>query len=268
MGHPAEGEIRAFLDGEAEGNPQALRAHLDACGRCGELAELQSRTMVTAAEALSILDVEPGLERARARILRREADGRRPGAMVRRNLPRAASFVILLTAGAAAALPGSPVRRWVARGWEAVSRPEEPASFPEQGLEAGVATEGTPEDPRIVGATVPLGPGGLELDLRNLGPDASLRILFVEGTQAGIFAGEGTQFRSETGRLVASNPPGDVTVEVPLRAPRVLVTVNGETYLRKTERGLELLGPVRSRTPTEVRFGPSEPGTNGFSPNG
>jgi len=224
--------------------------------------------MATVAEALSLLDVEPGLEGARARILRRNAEGSTAGARIRRTLPRAASFVILLTAGAAAALPGSPVRRWVTRGWEAISHAEEPVNPPVQGIEAGEPATAATDDPGMVGATIPLSPGGLELDLRDLGAGASLRILFVDGSQAGIFAGEGTRFRSETGRLVASGPPGDVTMEIPLREARVLVTVNGEPYLRKTERGLEILGPVSSRTPTEIRFHPSGPGANGLPSGG
>lgn len=268
MGHPAEGEILAFLDGEAAGNLDTLRAHLDSCKRCGALARRQSGAMATVAEALSLLDVEPGLEGARARILKRNAEGPAPGARIRRNLPRAASFVILLTAGAAAALPGSPIRRWVTRGWEAISHAEEPVNPTGQGIEAGEPATAATADPGMVGATIPLRQGGLELVLRDLGAGASLRILLVDGGQAGIFAGEGTRFRSETGRLVASGPPGDVTMEIPLRQPRVLVTVNGQPYLRKTDRGLEILGPVSSRTPTEIRFQPSESGTNGPSSSG
>jgi len=268
MGHPAEGEIRAFLDGEATGDLEELGAHLEACGQCGALAQVQSRAVAAVAEALSLLDIEPRLEEARARILRMEGELRGPGAKLRRNLPRAASFAILLTAGAAAALPGSPVRRWVLKGWEAVSGPEGPVLAPAQGLGEGGGPEGAPADAGMVGATIPVGPDGLELHLADLGRGASLRILFVEGSQAGIFAGEGTRFRSEAGRLVASSPPGDVTMEIPLQAPRVSVVVNGETYLRKTEGGLELLGPVRTQTPSEIRFGPSEPGTNGPSSRG
>jgi len=268
MGHPAEGEIRAFLDGEATGNPEELRAHLETCGQCGALAQVQSRAVVAVAEALSLLDIEPRLEEARGRILRMETETRGPGAKLRRNLPRAASFVILLTAGAAAALPGSPVRRWVTRGWEAVSGPEELVTAPAPEHDEVKGAEGAPAGTGMVGATIPVSAEGLELHLRGLGAGASLRILFVEGSQAGIFAGEGTRFRSEAGRLVASSPPGDVTMEIPLQAPRVSVVVNGETYLRKTEGGLELLGPVRARTPTEIRFGPLEPGTNGLPSGG
>jgi hypothetical protein len=267
MGHPAEGEIRAFLDGEALGSPEELRAHLESCSGCGATARLQSRALATVGEALSLLDVEPALERARAQILRREGEVRGAGARLRRNLPWAASFVILLTAGAAAALPGSPVRRWVSRGWEAILAPEAPAVAPDQGLDEAAGPEGALAAPGLVGATIPVSPEGLELHLRDLAATASLRILFVDGDQAGIFAGEGTRFRSEAGRLVASNLQGDVRMDVPRRAPRVLVVVNGETYLRKTEGGLEVLGPVRARTPTEIRFGPSSPEPNG-TPSG
>jgi len=57
-------------------------------------------------------------------------------------------------------------------------------------------------------------------------------------------------------------------VEIPRGATAVTVTVNGEVYLEKTKEGLELLGPVRTRSPTEIRFGPSGGDPNAPPPSG
>lgn len=256
MGHPDEGMIRALMDGEAVGQWKELRAHLDECPQCAATAGAQARAHGALVEALPFLDVEPPMEKARARVLRREAERRRPGVVLRRNLPRAASFVVLLTAGTAFALPGSPLREWLATTWKSVSGPGEAAT------EASPALEGVPPTPGTVGATIPATSDGLELRILELREGASVRVLLVEGNRAGIFAEEGTRFRSQAGRLEATQPPGDVTMEVPTDAAIVSIVVNGEVFLRKTAQGLELLGPVRDRTSTEIRFRPSGGGTN------
>jgi len=262
MGHPDEGMIRAFMDGEASGQWEHLRAHLAECPRCAAVADGQTHALGDLTEALTFLDLEPPTERARIRVLRREAERRRPGSILRRNLPRAASFVILVTAGTAFALPGSPLREWLARTWEGVSGPGETST------EAIPGPEGAVAGPEVVGATIPATSDGLELRILGLPEGASVRVLLTEGTRAGIFAGEGTRFRSEPRRLEALEPPGDVTMEIPRDAALVSVEVNGEVFLRKTEEGLELLGPVHTRTPTEIRFGPSVGGQNPPPSNG
>ena len=268
MGHPANGTIRAFLDGEATGEFEDTQAHLAQCPQCRTLAREQSLALDSLSEALALLDVEPPLETIRVRLLREMSGGRRGWGTFRRNLPRAASFAILLTAGAAAALPGSPVRRWVTRGWDAVSGSGETTEAVSPSPSATEGTDVPGPEVGTVGATIPAGADGLELHVRELAGTASLRILLVEGSQAGIFGGEGTRFRTEAGRVIATGPPGDVTMEIPMEASPVLVVVNGEVYLRKTEEGLELLGPVLARTPTEIRFGPSGAGTNGPAAGG
>jgi len=261
--------IRAFLDEEAPGKRESIRTHLATCTDCRELAEGQARAVERVSDALSLLDVEPPLERARLRVVKRGPARSRPFPTLRRYLPRAASFLVLLTAGTAAALPGSPVREWIARGWDAVTGSGGAESTSTTSLEeAPVPEPATSGAPPNVGATLAATTEGVELRVSGLSETASLRVVLVEGDRAGIFAGEGTRFRSETRRLEAFDPPGDVRVEIPRDATTVTVTVNGEVYLEKTKEGLELLGPVRTRTPTEVRFGPSGGDPNAPPPTG
>jgi len=257
MEHPDEGMIRAFLDGEVSGGGEDLRAHLAGCTPCAEAGEAQRASWKNLSDAFSLLDVEAPEESARGRILEEARKRKLFGRWVRRNLAKAASITVLLTAGAAAALPGSPVRRLVGNSLEAVFQGDQavsPASAEDPG--EGVGT-GDPRDPSLVGATISALSGPLALKVEGLEGTATLRVLLVEGDQAGIFAGEGTRFRTVSGELLASGPPGEVFVEIPLSATGVTVSVNGELYLAKTEGGLEILGPVRTRTPTEIRFGPS-----------
>ena len=257
MGHPDEGMIRALLDEEATGENKAARTHLDTCPRCAEAAAEQAADLQVLTEALALLDTDPPAQAARARILEETHARRKRVRMIRWSLPRVASFAVLITAGAAAALPGSPVRQWIADGWRNLGGTRGPVVT--EALE-GVGPspdEGAVEGTERVGATLPVGQGGLELQVRDLSPLASLTVHFVEGNRAGIFSEEGTRFRTEGGRLEASDPPGDVTLEIPSGASPITVVVNGEVYLRKTAGGLQILGPVQTRTPTEIRFGPS-----------
>jgi len=269
MGHPDDGLIRAFLDGEAPGERENIRTHLATCTECRELAEGQAGALERVTDALSHLDVEPPLETARLRVVKATAGKSPPHQALRRYLPHAASFLVLLTAGTAAALPGSPVRKWITWTWEAVSGSgsgvtASTTSSEEDPAPESVASETLPS----VGATLTAPPEGVELHVSGFSAEASLRVVLVDGDRAGIFAGEGTRFRSETRRLEASDPPGDVTVEIPRSAAAVTLTVNGEVYLEKTEEGLELLGPVRARSSTEIRFGPSGGDPNAPPPTG
>jgi len=261
MEHPSDAMIRAFLDGEARGAEAEIRAHLSVCAGCRSLAHEQVRREAVLAEALSLVDVLPPMERARAEIRRRERAPGRWAGLVRRNLPRVASIAVLLTAGAAAALPGSPIRTWLTREWAERSGSGDSAAVTTLTSEEPASDAETGEVERV-GATIPYTPEGIELRVSGLSPEASLTVLLVQGAEAGIFSAEGTRFRSQSGRLEAEAPPGDVTVEIPVASPGVRLVVNGEVYLRKTGEVLEILGPVSTRTQTEIRFSSSRDGAN------
>lgn len=261
MGHPDEGLIRAFLDGEAGREEEGLRSHMDECAACSVVAQEQRRAMDTLRDALALLDVEPSGGRARERVLRTASERRRLAGRLRRSLPRAAAVIVFLAAGAAAAMPGSPVRQWALAGFRAAfgsqeRSPSAPVASPD------VAPEAPPAGPETVGATLRATSEGLELRVVGLRPGALLRVVLVEGDQAGIFAGEGTRFRTESRRMEAAGPPGDVKVEIPGGAADVILYVNDRVYLRKTEEVLEVPGPVLSRTTDEIIFAPSDSTSN------
>lgn len=176
-------------------------------------------------------------------------------------LPWAASIALLVTAGAASALPGSPVREWVTQGWGALTgsgdapvglESVEPAA---EELPAAPATA----DPAETGASILAGEEGVELWILGLQGGADLRVVRVDGNMAGIFAGEGTRFRTEEGRLEAEAPPGAVRVEIPRSLEDAVVGVNGTVLLRLSGGKMEIFGPVQRRTPMEILFRPDSP---------
>jgi hypothetical protein len=123
----------------------------------------------------------------------------------------------------------------------------------------GLAEPSSPE----TGTRIVPGENGVELGLYDLPEDAEIRVLWVEGEQAGIFAEEGTRFRTEAGRLEAHSPPGGVRVEIPSSLGRVLLTLDGNILLRKSGPDVEILGTVQRQTPREIVFGPGSPPNEG-----
>jgi hypothetical protein len=59
MEHPDEGQIRAFMDGEAGEAGPALEAHITGCPRCSAIVHGQEEALVAISNALSSLDVSP-----------------------------------------------------------------------------------------------------------------------------------------------------------------------------------------------------------------
>jgi len=182
-------------------------------------------------------------------------------------MPWAASLALLLTAAAASALPGSPVRRWIQDGWAALSGSPAPAPLPVErpGGEGELAGSG-PEGGET-GAGIPLEAGAVEVRIHGLPAEAGLAVQWIDGPEAWIYAGEGTRFSSVEGRLEAYDPPGDVRVVIPLAAQEVTLFLDGSLLLRKTGGEMEVLGPVQERTPSEIRFqapeGPNATGSPG-----
>jgi hypothetical protein len=166
-------------------------------------------------------------------------------------LPLAASLAFLITAGALSALPGSPVRSWVADQWGSsrTASPSEPLALTGPGNQAA--------ETDLAGATILPTADGVNLYIRGGSGEAEVIVRLVEGEQAGIFAGEGTRFRTEEGILEAVDPPGEVRVEIPRGITSATLFVEGRIFLRKTADGLEIPEPYLTRTENEIRFASS-----------
>lgn len=248
MEHPDEGVIRALLDHEPPEAGEELRAHVDSCPRCQAVAEIQEEQLRILASALPVLDREPPAALARARVLKaaREQRASRRGSRV--PLTWAASIALFLTAGALTALPSSPLRHWWSgRGGPSPDLEEIPAP-------AAIQLTESPREDELVGATLLSAGEGVNLALSGVIEGAEVRVVFVEGEAAGVFAGEGTRFRTEDGTLEAANPPGAIRVELPRGSIPFTLSVNGRVFLMRTPAGLEIMGPVQSRRSDEILF--------------
>jgi len=265
MGHPDDGLIQTLLDGEVEGTEaETLRAHLESCPECRAGVEALEEASRETARALLLIDTDPRLEEVKSRAQLRDRfqapDRQRPGTHrffgSSLSLPKAASIALLLTGAVVTALPGSPVRRWMTQGWEALTE-----SFRTgDGQDSPQGTSGDPTAPSPeegipeTGASIPSLSQGVEIWIHDLPSEAELRVLWVDGDEAWIYAGEGTRFSREAGRLEAFGPPGAVRVEIPRNLRHVLVGLDGNVLLRKSGDEVEILGPVQQRTPSEILF--------------
>ena len=255
MGHPHSGRIQAFIDGETDRAETAeLQAHLDACQKCRSEEEALRTCSRALAGALELLDSQPSLQEAKDRFQSRQHSKPATFWPSLSPLARAASVALLLTGITVSALPGSPVRSWVARGWEMIrpsSAPVPATVAPEVDDQTAAPLPGSiPE----TGAGLPVLGQGVEISLENLPTESELRVLWVEGTEAWVYAGEGTRFTLLDGRLEVTYPMGNVRVELPRGPGSILLLLNGELLLRKRGEAVEVVGPVKERTPDGIVF--------------
>lgn len=251
MTHLDEGQLLAVRDDESR------HEHLAACALCRQsLDELHHRREVVSG-ALATLDAPTDLEAARARVRERVAAQSSPARDVvpiasrpRRtlwSLSRAAGL-LLVTAAGLSALPGSPVRSWVSR----VLAPTVPESRTEAGAAPEAATAASEGEAAGVRLSVPRGP--LRVVVNGAEAGSEIRVRWVPGIDAAIFAPVGSRFTSGEGRLDARVTPGTVRVELPRGVTSVSLEVGGRIYLRSTDAGLDVPGPVAERSASEIVF--------------
>lgn len=263
MEHVAEGTLQAYLDGElaAEENA-AVERHVAACVECAaELASLRGAAYVLATslaradQPLASDDVAHAFQLVRAHAgglpgsARRWLTGAAPS--TRSALLRAALFLLGLAAVASAAIPGSPVRAWLAGAWqEAASLFSEatpgPRAGPARSVGDGAGVSVLPRDGRV------------RIVLR--GPDARTRIhvRLVDGEAAAVRADGGAataRFTSGPGHLeLEGGGPGAVRIEVPRAAVWASIEVDGRPYLLKDGADVRILAPLADSGGTEVVF--------------
>lgn len=251
MTHLDEGQLLAVRDGESQ------HEHLAECADCREsLGELRGRRDVVSG-ALASLDAPTDMEAARAHLRKRltaraaeTADAvpltPRPGRAFW-SLSRAAGL-LLVTAAGLSALPGSPVRNWASRALA----PE----VPEVGTEAAPAPTPAPSSTEAeatgIRLAVPRGPLRVIVDGAEAG--TVIRVQFVPGADAAVFAPAGSRFTSGEGRLEARVTTGTVRIEIPRGVVPVSLEVGGRIYLRSTDAGLDVPGPVTQQNASEIVF--------------
>lgn len=231
MQHWADATLLAYLDDELPAGERAeVERHLAECEACaGQLARLRS-----AASGLSraLQEVDQEAPERDIGALTAEWTTRARRARARSALAKAAVLVLVAAGGSAAAVPGSPVRGWIARSLEAV---------------ADLFNRGRP----------PAEPtGAVEIRLTEPAPDATIRVRLVDGDRAGVWS-DGARYRSGPGRIEVISPgPGEVRIELPRSARSARVEIDGRVLLVKEGADLRLLAPALDSSEAELLFRP------------
>jgi hypothetical protein len=240
MSHLDEGAILTLRDGGLVSAD--AEAHLHHCSDCSASLALADERSIRIARALESLDVgadlEAAKERARAALDDRTAT-RRPHVISRWHLGRAAA-ILLLTAGAAYAVPGSPFRDWV-----------NSRVGPSAGTETSVSSG---SQDYAAGIDVAVVDGSIRISLTSVAEDTRLDVVWIDEAVARISGSAGSSYSVAQGSAEADVTPGPVRVALPRSASLVVLEVNGSTILQRSESGLELLEEPVSQNDDRIVF--------------
>lgn len=261
--HPGEHELLAYMDDELpEEERRSVARHLEVCAACaGSLEELRgaARRFSAVCEAIDRPTPEIGLDALRRRaavhdLATARARDRSPAAVERprRSLLAAAALLIAFT-GAAAAIPGSPLRVWLVDSARAIASvfagdEESPPSLDQEAVEAATRL------PSGV-AVDPYG-GRVWISIRSSSPDILVRVRLVDEPRASVLAAD-ARYRTGPGRIeVLGASAGEVRVSLPRSASAASVEVNGRVVIEKEGGDLRLLAPADT-SGSEIFFRPA-----------
>lgn len=270
--HPSEARLVAYLDGELSPEEgRRLSRHVEDCRACGRRMDELRETARVFSEAVA--DLLPPRSDVTAGDLRRRAEGRGEEADVVGHVGDAresegsgfrwttatriaASVAVLL--GAAAALPGSPVRSWIDRSVQGVQ-----ALFTAD--EEGTATESTEPSPSArpeiadrSGVAVGASDGSIRIQLSDVPPSTVVRVRLVDAPQAGVW-NAGGRYRTAPGRIEVTAPTSEaLLVEIPRSVDRVRLEVNGRVAAVKRSEVLDVRVPGAELRNGEFTFRPTE----------
>ena len=244
MNHVDEGLFLAVRDGEPVDDDS--RAHVRTCVSCRHaLAEAEARSQEIDA-LLKASDLPVPVEQAKARV-RARLDAERSRGERRldrgRHLRRAAA-ILVVSAGAAYALPGSPLPGWL--GME------------EDGTDAAAFVEpieGGDEEQELL--LVPAG-NGIDSVVWRAAAGGDIEVVWREGASARSSAGPGARYAISDGRAIATAAGGPIRIGVPRSAPRISITINGRMVYEGTGTDGEARDVV-SRSDDRIVFLASEP---------
>ena len=240
MTHVDETVLMALRDGEAVA--AEARTHVETCLPCRHaLAEVRARASAIEALIGAGTGGRPAVDdgslaeakvkvRARLDAQRAREGGMRLGIS---HLRRAAA-ILLLTAGAASALPGSPVRAWLGLNDEAPSPHDTAISAPVL----------VPETPSETVVLIPAG-AGIEIELLDLPADSEVELAWLDGSTAQVSGGPGTRYAVADGQARATAPNGPVRLGIPRSAPRISIAVNGRMVYRGTSEEADVADVAR-----------------------
>lgn len=232
MSHLGEGTLLAIRDG-CPVDADAL-LHVEQCASCrAALGDVRARAR-TVADALESLvqDVPVDVEAAKVEV-RRRLDGRREAS--RRRVPGLvgalgrAAVLLLLAAGVAYALPGSPLRAWL-----------------EDRVTPTVTTTPSADDrpPTTEGVELDVPLGGLRVVLTSVEQDQRLEVTWSDGERVRLVAAPGSRYAIASGRVEAEVAAGPVRVVLPKSSGSVTIEAERRMVLRSVDGEIEILGEV------------------------
>lgn len=219
--HLSEAELDTWLDRGETALESPRREHLARCERCSaRLAELRDEASRTD-ELLSVLDHELPRVDADA-VIHRAGRGER-----RRALALAAGVAGLLIAGAAVAVPGSPLREWIA------GRPA-----PEVSVDPGSTVIPPPAEalPGPGVRFVPTGP--VEVSFEAAQESGHITVIRFRQEELSVHAVNGSAaFSVGSNRVQVGNQGSSATYElrVPTSLPTFRIVIAGTTVLEVVE---------------------------------
>jgi hypothetical protein len=246
MLHVAEHELLAFIDGELTDDRRSqVDRHLEGCAGCTRDLEAFRSASRNLSLALQQIDVVPDYDIG-AVLARKRSRGRRHLAL--RALAKAAVLVFAVGAAGAAAIPGSPVRAWIGEAWEEA---KSIIGLAPQGVEPALVQPARSDVSRVAVAPAD---GNVRIDIRAASPEAMVRVVVVEGTDAAVTA-EGARFRTGSGWIEVLNAgPGEIRIELPRGARSATVAIDGTVAVLKQGEGLRLVTPAADSSASELLF--------------
>jgi len=227
--HLDEERIQRVLHGELPSAlERAARAHLAGCVECRRSLAEAEREEREVNSLLAMIDEPVPPVRAEAVALRAELMAAASRTERSAWLRRAAAFVLVAgIAGAAYAIPGSPLREWVH------SITEKMAGRPERNAVSQPVTTG------VSGISVDAGPR-LVILFTGDGLDGQVRVTLSDGSQVQIQAPAGAAtFTSSSEYLLigVKNPAANFDVRVPRSAPWVEIRAgDNRLFLKEGQR--------------------------------
>ena len=252
MKHLDEGILQALADGELDGGERrAAEVHLAGCGACAAEQAALRVDHATLGAALARADVAPPTAAAQMSLRRKRAAAQWAG-QGRRALLRAAVLVVALGGVAFAAVPGSPLRSWIAGDAPAPARGELPA------LKPRTAPAPVAHAPAAGVSILPDG-GAVRVVLNGAARGLLVRARLSGGELAEVSASgaaAAARFRTAPGRIeVLGAGAGEIRIDLPRAAEAAVVEVDGRVYVAKEGAELRVTTPgAPSATAPEAEF--------------
>ncbi len=242
MKHLDEGAIVALRDGALVLSD--VRTHAAECSACADALVAAEKRAVTIGRALDTIAAPVDVDAAKARV-RARLDGKRAAEVPTRRIlwPLGRAAVLLLVgAGAAYAIPGSPLREWIdpvdaaPSHAAATSSTVEPQAVEDGGIEVGLRA------------------GAIAISLTGVRDEARITVTWVDERVARISAPVGSSYGFAEGRAEVSVTPGPVRIEVDRAATSVVLEVNGRMILGGPAANPRVTGEVVTQTADHIVF--------------